>query len=66
MEDLKRLIFGELTDELAEKIGAQIAFELQLKPSKEYPDRYDTWGGTFTNKGLARRVARIFLENKVN
>ena len=63
MKDLKELFQG-MNDELAENIGKVIAHTLLLKPSREYRDRWDTDGGTFTNKGLARRVARIFLETK--
>ncbi len=55
-------VFESVSDEFAERIGAAIASELMLKPSREYPDRWDTAGGTFTNKGLARRVARIYIE----
>ena len=55
-------IFADSHDEIAEKIGASIAKEMMLKPSREYPDRYELDGGTFTNKGVARRVARFFVE----
>jgi hypothetical protein len=57
-------IFEGINDDLAEKIGEAIASELMLKRSLEYPDRYELSGGTFTNKGLARRMARIFIETE--
>jgi hypothetical protein len=60
MENLKSLF---LDDEQAEKLGEIFAAELMLKRDREYSDRYQLSGGTFTNKGLARRMARIFLEN---
>lgn len=57
-------IFEGVNDDLAEKIGAEIANELMLKHDKEHADRWTLNGGTFTNKGLARRMARIFIETK--
>ncbi len=63
MQDLKSL-FLDASDELAEKIGKALAEELQLKPARGYKDRYQLLGGTFTNKGLARRIARIYIETK--
>lgn len=61
MTNLKEL-FTDMNDELANKIGAVIADELMMQRSKEHPDRWETAGGTFTNIGLARRTARIFIE----
>lgn len=49
-------------DEAAERIGKAIAQDFGLKRSREYPDRYDTQGGTFTNKGIARRARRHIEE----
>jgi hypothetical protein len=49
-----------------ERIGREIALELQLKPMKDEPDKYDLIGGTKTNIGLARTVLRIFEEEKAN
>ncbi len=62
MNDLKEIFADGISDELAEKIGQALAGELMLKKDREHPDRYQLAGGTFTNKGLARRVARVFLE----
>lgn len=60
-------IFNGINDELAEKIGKEIAKELNLKKVMEKgwdAPRYQLDGGTFTNKGLARRIARIFIETE--
>lgn len=43
-------------DALAEKVGAELAKELQLKRSACYNDRWETGWGNKTNKGLARTV----------
>lgn len=45
-----------------EKIGEAIVEELQLKPMKEFPDRYDLANGSKTKVGLAKTVLRIFEE----
>lgn len=50
-------------DEQAEKIGAALAEEFLLKRSREHPDRFETMGGTFRNKGIARRAALIIEES---
>ncbi len=49
-------------DEVAAKIGAKIAFELDLKKSRKFSDRFELAGGTFTKIGLARRVHRLIAE----
>lgn len=55
--------FPSLSDEQAERIGAIIAADFGLKRSTEYPNRYETENGTFTNKGVARRALRMIKEN---
>ena len=65
MTNLKEL-FKDEYDFAAEKMGEQIAEELDLKPLPGYDNpMYQTSSGKFSNIGLARRVARIFLETKV-
>ena len=53
------IIPDSLTNEQAEKIGAEIAQDFGLKRSKEHSDRWQTENGTFTNKGIARRAHSI-------
>lgn len=51
------------SDENAEKIGAALAEEFLMKRSREHSDRFETMGGTFKNKGIARRAALIIEES---
>jgi len=51
-----------LTDEQAEKAGAEIAQDFGLKPSREHKDGWETESGWFTNKGIARRAHRMITE----
>lgn len=55
-------VIDNLDDEKAELIGRKLAEEFMLKRSSEHRDRWQLAGGTFRNKGVARRAARIFVE----
>ncbi len=48
-----------LSNEDAERIGAELAADFGLARSSEHRDRWQTENGTFTNKGIARRALRI-------
>lgn len=51
-----------LSDEQAERIGAVIAADFELKPSREYKGGWETATGWFSNKGIARRAHRHIVE----
>lgn len=59
-------LFADMNDELAEQIGKQLVKDLNLKKLPREKgwdeDRYDVGGSSFAVKGVARRIARIFIE----
>lgn len=62
MENNLKEIFLAEQDEIAEKIGREIAAAMDLK--KDERGLWVTPCGAWTDRGLARRFARFFLEVK--
>jgi hypothetical protein len=59
--------FAALDDDaVADRIGAVIAEDFGLKRSPEHVDRWETSVGTFTNRGIARRVAGHIIQEFLN
>jgi len=52
----------KMNDELAHRIGEELAKVFHLKRDKQFPDRYRTEWGTKTAQGVARSALRILLE----
>lgn len=48
-----------LSEETAEKLGAEIAGIFKLRRDSEHKDRWQTTWGSKTNKGIARSVVAL-------
>lgn len=60
----KKTLWTKVEDEeIARKIGGEIAIDLGLKASRDEMGTWKTPYGHFTSIGLARLVAGIFINN---